>query len=116
ARVTTAGGNVNVVDDNTSTTVFSTATANVQSVDAQGSSAADQQVALDGTLTLPNGVTVGAVTVLQQQGDYDVGAGGYSAQVSQSIFVEAGANQVAAVRRISATSGAITLDANQGTP
>src|SRR5438045_3787935 len=48
ARVSTAGGNLEVVDDDASTTVFSTSTASVTSINAQGTDADGQQVVLDG--------------------------------------------------------------------
>jgi hypothetical protein len=114
-RVTTNGGNIEVWDDVAVAVVFSTPIASVNTLVGQGNNTGAQTLVLDGTLSLPGGVLVTGVDILQHQGDYDVGAGDYNATANQTIVVQSGANQVAAQQRITGT-GAISLQANQGTP
>jgi hypothetical protein len=114
ARVKPDGsGNILVVDDNSTTTVFTTPASGVQSLLVQGTSSALQQATLDGTFSMPSGVTVNTIGTLIHIGQYDMGASGaYSATVTKNIFVGADGTGTVFPATLTSGTGAISLTAN----
>jgi filamentous hemagglutinin len=120
ARIQVTGSNTEVVDVNTSTTVFSTATSNVAAFDVDGNNSGGQQLTIQNSFTLSGGVDVAALATIQVSGSLTLG--GSLALAAQTVNIAAAvstatnnqpititANAIAITTAISVSSGAGTI-------
>ena len=107
ARIQVTGSDTEVVDVNTSTTVFSTPTAGVTAFDVDGTNAGSQQVTIQNGHTLSGGVDVAAVATIQVNGSLTLS--GSLALSAQTVNIAAAVSTATNNQPITITTNAIAI-------